>query len=208
MTGLLKMGLRSPGGLLSLTLRKGLPEVWSSSSSSSWGTSTGSTGSAGWGGGGWVTIWAADSVLATKLSMSTSPAMRPFSAMFSNSPTGLTLGMNLRVKMLLRVLGMLRMAPLMARGGSDKFSRGRAIRRTPNLVLSPVPPLFSASLASSGCNTERLSSRASAISGLRIFLRLGLAKSSKILANWSGSMESSLDEEELLPPEDGTLVRV
>ena len=154
-----------------------------------------------------MTTWAA-SVLAIKLSRSASPARRPFSAMFSNSPTGLTLGMNLRVKMLLRVLGMLRMAPLMARGGSDKFSRGRAIRRTPALTLSL---LFSASFGSSVCNTDRLSSKASAISGLRIFFRLGLANSSKILANWSGSMESSLapeDEELLLPPEDGVLVRL
>ena len=46
--------------------------------------------------------------------------------------------------------------------------------------------------SSSFCpSTDKLSSRASAISGFKILLSLGLAKSSRILANWSGSMESS-----------------
>ena len=41
------------------------------------------------------------------------------------------------------------------------------------------------------CRTDRLSSSASAISGLRIFFNLGFVKSSKIRANCSGSMSSS-----------------
>ena len=41
------------------------------------------------------------------------------------------------------------------------------------------------------CRTDRLSSSASAISGLRIFFNLGFVKSSKIFANCSGSMSSS-----------------
>ena len=50
-----------------------------------------------------------------------------------------------------------------------------------------LPPL----LLSVFCRTDRLSSSASAISGLRIFFNLGFVKSSKIRANCSGSMSSS-----------------
>ena len=50
----------------------------------------------------------------------------------------------------------------------------------------PLPPWLSVF-----CRTDRLSSSASAISGLRIFFNLGFVKSSKIRANCSGSMSSS-----------------
>ena len=55
-----------------------------------------------------------------------------------------------------------------------------------NLPAPPLPPWLSVF-----CRTDRLSSSASAISGLRIFFNLGFVKSSKIFANCSGSMSSS-----------------
>ena len=114
-------------------LRNGLPELPGKSSSgsgtlfSSWTTRCL--------GGGRVTTTAVCSVLETKLSSTSPPAMlsgtiNPLSAKFSKSPTGFTFGMNLEVKEFKRFFGMGRF-PLRVRRSSGR-TLGRERIRPPD----------------------------------------------------------------------------
>ena len=106
-----------------------------------------------------------------------SAAIKAFSERLSSCPTGLTFGMNLEVNGFRRLSGIFR--PEMVRNGApDEAGRGLATR-TRVLGISSGD-----SSAAVFCpSTSRLSSRASAISGFKMLFNLGLAKSSRILAN-------------------------